>query len=290
MYPPTFDYIRANSVEEAVQLLQQHGDDAKLIAGGHSLIPAMKLRLMAPAVLIDISRLALDTIMVDRGYGLRVGALATHDAIARNSDVRELTTALAEAASVVGDVQVRNRGTIGGNLAHADPASDLPAAVLALGGELHVTGPNGTRTIPADDFFLGLFTTALEPHELITSVGFPGIGFKHGRSAYVKFPHPASGYAVVGVAAYLETDGDTITAARVAANGAFDHATRLTAVEEALAGAPLSVEALSAAAEKAADGFGSEDFMADLFASADYRAHLLKVYTKRALLRAAGLA
>lgn len=290
MYPPTFDYVRANSVEEAVQLLQEHGDNAKLIAGGHSLIPAMKLRLMAPAVLIDISRLGLDTIMVDRGYGLRVGALATHHAIASSDEVHQHAAALAEAASVVGDVQVRNRGTIGGNLAHADPASDLPAAVLALGGEIHVTGPNGSRTIPADEFFLGLFTTALEPNEIITNIVFPNIGFKRVRSAYEKFPHPASGYAVVGVAVSLETDGDTITTARVAANGAFDHATRLTAVEDALTGATLSAETLSAAAEKAADGFSTDDFMADLFASSEYRAHLLKVYTKRALLRAAGLA
>ncbi len=285
MYPPKFDYYRATSVDEALSLLQQHGDNAKLLAGGHSLIPLMKTRLAQPAVLIDIGRIdALKGIQVD-GDTLRIGPLTTHADIAASEDVQGRAAALADAAGVVGDVQVRNRGTIGGNLAHADPASDLPAAVLALGGEIEVRGPNGSRTVAADDFFQGLFTTALGGDEIITAIRIPAGGGKR-VSAYVKFPHPASGYAVVGVAAVLELDGQTITSARVAANGAFECAKRLTGAEQALAGATASDEAIAAAAQRAAEGFNADDFMSDIFASSEYRAHLLGVYTRRALQKA----
>lgn len=288
MYPPKFDYYRASSVDEALSLLQQHGADAKLLAGGHSLIPMMKMRLAQPAVLIDIGRIGeLKGIRVE-GSTLVIGPLTTHATIAASEDVQRLATALSDAASVVGDVQVRNRGTIGGNLAHADPASDLPAAFLALGGEIEARGPGGSRTIAADDFFQGLFTTALGENEIITAIRFPNVGQARGKkgSAYEKFPHPASGYAVVGVAAVLEVEGNRIVSARVAANGAFECAKRLTGAEQALNGADATAEAVASAAEHAADGFSADDFLSDIFASADYRAHLLKVYTRRALQKA----
>ncbi len=286
MYPPKFDYYRASSVDEALSLLQQHGPDAKLLAGGHSLLPMMKMRLAQPAVLIDIGRIdELKGIRVE-GDTLSIGPLTTHATIAASEDVQRLATALSDAASVVGDLQVRNRGTIGGNLAHADPASDLPAAVLALGGEIEARGPAGSRTIAADDFFQGLFTTALDENEIITAIRLPAGGQGKRVSAYVKFPHPASGYAVVGVAAVLEISGNKVTAARVAANGAFECAKRLAGVEQALSGADATAEAAASAAEHAADGFSADDFLSDIFASADYRAHLLKVYTRRALEKA----
>ncbi len=285
MYPPKFDYYRASSVDEALSLLQQHGANAKVLAGGHSLIPMMKMRLAQPGVLIDIGRIdELKGIRVE-GDTLSIGPLTTHAAIAASEDVQRLATALSDAASVVGDLQVRNRGTIGGNLAHADPASDLPAAVLALGGEIEARGPAGSRTIAADDFFQGLFTTALDENEIITAIRVPtGQGTR--VSAYVKFPHPASGYAVVGVAAVLDIAGNKVTTARVAANGAFECAKRLAGVEQALSGADATAEAAASAAEHATDGFSADDFMSDIFASADYRAHLLKVYTRRALQKA----
>ena len=285
MYPPKFDYYRADSVDDAIALLEEHGFEAKLLAGGHSLIPMMKLRLAQPGTLIDIGRIdELRQAPVDRaGQPMSLGPLLTHTEVAGAME----GTALGDAASLVGDVQVRNKGTIGGNLAHADPASDIPAAFLASNGTVNVRGPDGDRAISADDFFMGLFMTDLGDNELITSLSVP----RHDASAavgsaYVKYPNPASGYAIVGVAANVELDGDTVKSARVAANGVLDHATRLTAVEDALTGGGADADSLASAAQQAGDSLNSDDVMSDLAASADYRIHLLKVFTEKALNRA----
>ena len=175
MYPAKFDYYRATSVDEAIALLQEHGDEAKLIAGGHSLLPMMKMRLAQPATLIDLGRCdELRGLMVDRGNGVTIGAMTTYAEIAADAHVRAEFGALADACAIIGDVQVRNRGTIGGNLSHNDPASDLPAVALALDATLTLRGPGGERSVPAEEFLVGLMTTALEPGEILVSVHFPG--------------------------------------------------------------------------------------------------------------------
>jgi carbon-monoxide dehydrogenase medium subunit len=276
MYPRPFEYYRANSVQEAIQLLQQH-EDSKILSGGHSLLPAMKLRLASPAALIDISRVQELKNMSNNG-GVTIGAGVTYNDFLNNSAMQAAAPALYEAASKVGDLQVRNLGTIGGAAAHADPASDVPAALMALNATLTVVGPNGSRDISADDFFVDILTTALEPDEVLTSIKLPVAGVK---SAYEKFAHPASGYAVVGVAAALGADGP-----RVAITGSTYKATRATGVEDALKGGSMDAAAIEAAAEKAADGL---ELAGDHYASAEYRAHLTKVFAKRALLRAAGV-
>lgn len=272
MYPAKFDYVRAGSVEEAVSLLQQHSD-AKLMAGGHSLLPLMKLRLATPAVIIDIGRVPGLKGIRREGNGVMIGALTTHAEIAASADVKAVAPAVAEAAGDVGDMQVRNRGTLGGNIAHADPASDLPTVLLALGAEIHVAGPKGRRTIKAVDFFVDLMTTSLDFDEVITDVFIPAAP----RSAYVKFENPASGYAMLGVCASLAPGG-----ARVALGGSTPTPRRLTAVEAALAGGSTDY---AAAATHAADGI--DDWMGDIHASADYRMAIAPVFVERALKAAA---
>lgn len=277
MYPAKFDYTRAGSIQEAIQLLQQHGDDAKLLAGGHSLLPMMKLRLARPAMLIDIGRIPdLKNIRTD-GDVLVIGALATHTQVAASDDVRRLAPALADAAAKVGDQQVRNRGTVGGNLAHGDPASDLPPVMTALNAELTLVGPNGSRTLKAEDFFIDLFTTALEPDEILTEIRVPAAP----HSAYAKLENPASGYAMVGAAVNLTMDGNTISDARVVIGGAVPKPTRASAAESALRSNALNDDTINNASTLAADGIG--DWMGDIHASEDYRKEMAKVYTGRAL-------
>lgn len=285
MYPPSFDYRRASSVSEAVQILAASGGQARPLAGGHSLIPLMKLRLASPSLVVDIGRLAeLKGIRLADGQ-LAVGALTTHHEVETSSLVREHCPLLSEAASVIGDMQVRNRGTVGGNLAHADPASDLPAVAVALDARMVATGSAGTRTIEARDFFLGPLTTALRPDELLTEVRFPtrsalGAGTRVGM-AYLKLPHPASGYAVVGVAAAVGLDTSGVCRwVRVGVTGVADHAYRAVSTEGALAGKAPSESAVEEAARLACDGVSVQE---DLFASREYRAHLCRVYVKRAL-------
>ncbi|MCO5176982.1 MAG: xanthine dehydrogenase family protein subunit M [Thermomicrobiales bacterium] len=274
MYPRPFDYKRVSSVQEAVDILQAN-PEAKILSGGHSLLPAMKLRLAAPEVLVDISRVdELKQISADGG--LTIGAGVTYNDFLNNDAVKAYT-ALYEAVGKVGDVQVRNRGTVGGAAAHADPAADAPAALLVLGATLVAQGPNGTREIGVDDFFIDILTTALEPDEVLTAIKLPAAS---GASAYEKFAHPASGYAVCGVAASI--DASTV---KVAVTGATYKAERLTGVEDALAGGNIDAAAIEAAVENV----GDQDWAGDHFASAEYRAHLTKVYAKRALMRAAGL-
>lgn len=254
--------------------------DAKPLAGGHSLIPAMNLRLAQPGKLVDIGRLDdLRQIAAD-GDSLRVGALATHASIASSADVRTHCPALASAASRIGDPQVRNWGTLGGNLAHADPASDPPAVVLASQATIHLLGPGGRRSVTAEDFFLGLFETDLKAGELLFAVEIPSLAGK--KNAYAKLAHPASRYALVGVCVVLEMEGRQCSSARVAVTGAVPNATRSQAAEQALEGTSLDEQALNAAAQAFMDDLG-DDVMDDLHAPRDYRRAMCGVYLKRAV-------
>lgn len=280
MYPAAFEYHRPASVKEAVSLLAKHKDDAKLLAGGHSLIPLMKLRLAQPKHLIDIGRLSRLAGIREVKGAVVIGALTTHAMIEHSDLLKKKCPVLPEAAAKIGDPQVRNMGTMGGSLAHADPAADWPAVILALGAELKAVGPRKERTIKADDFFKDLLTTALQPNEMLVEIKIPLPPAKSG-SAYVKFPHPASRFAVVGVAALLTLDGKgSCQAARVALTGIGPKATRAKGVEAALEGKALDAKALETAAAKAPEGIAIQ---ADLQGSEEYKAHLARVFTRRAL-------
>jgi carbon-monoxide dehydrogenase medium subunit len=281
--PAPFEYHRARSVAEAHALLQQFGEDAKLLAGGHSLLPTMKLRLAQPAHLIDIGGIAdLRYVRGDHGY-LAIGALATHHDLAKDDTVRKACPLLAEVAAVIGDRQVRNRGTIGGALAHADPAADYPAAILALEATIVAAGPNGSREIAAGDFFVDLLTTSLEPDEVVVEIRIPYPADRTG-AAYEKLANQASGYATVGVAAVISLDaGGTCGKARVGITGVAAVASRATGVEAALEGYALGDEVIAAAARHAVDGL---DLLSDVHASADYRRRVTIGLTRRALSRA----
>lgn len=282
MYPSPFDYYAADSVSEALELLEDLDGEVELLSGGHSLLPTMKTGLAAPDAVIDIGRIDAMTGIEANGDTTTIGANTTYAEIAAHDGLGTAAPTLAQAAGAVGDIQVRNMGTIGGNVAHSDPASDLPGAVLATGATLTAEGPDGERSIAADDFFLGMYFTDLAENELLTAVEVPHLA-ETDRGAYLKKASPSSGYAMVGVAVVLETDGGTIESARVAANGAFDHATRLDAVEDALAGEPLAAETAEAAGERATDGVETDELMDDLQASSEYRGQLLRVYTRRAI-------
>lgn len=283
MIPAAFSYARPSTVEEALQLLAESDGEARLLAGGHSLLPMMKLRLSRPEKLIDIGRLTELNGVSDEGDRLVIGALTTYAQLAADSDVRRCLPALAEAAGVIGDLQVRNRGTIGGNLAHADPAADLPPVFLALDGSVTIAGQDGRRTVAAPDFIIGPMMTALGPDEMIVEVEFSRPEGKAG-SAYEKFAHPASGYAVVGVAAAVVLDDDgRMTSVRIGVTGAGESAYRAEAAEAALANQRADDDVLKAGADKVTEGV---ELASDLFASAEYRGHLCRVYALRALQRA----
>jgi len=273
--PADFDYAAPSTLAEALQLLSDHPDDAKVLAGGHSLVPLMKLRLAAPGMLIDLGRISELKGVSQDGGRLRIGAMTTHAEVAASSVVQQSAPALAQAAHEIGDRQVRSRGTIGGSLAHSDPAADLPAAMLALDGQIVARSTRGERTIGADEFFVDLLTTALEPDEIITAVTVA----VSPRSAYVKFPNPASHYAIAGVGVAVQGDG-TVSAARIGVTGAAAMAYRATAAEAALTGQALSAQSIAAAADAAYDG---RELLGDIHASAEYRAALVKVMTRRAL-------
>ena len=287
MYAADFDYYRAQSLGDAQALLAAH-PGAKLLAGGHSLIPLLKLRLAAPSAVIDIGRITeLRGVSINDGQ-IRIGALTTHAELAASADLRRSAAALAEAAAIVGDPAVRNRGTIGGNVAHADPASDLPTVLVALGARVIAVGPRGERTIDAGSFFTGIMTTALEENEILAAIVVPASEAGEG-SAYVKFAHPASRYAVLGAAASVRLKDGTCTAASVAVGGLLPSARRARAVEAALTGAaPTDAQVATAAAKVDAD-LGDE-VTGDIFASAEYRRAMAPVYVKRALLAAAARA
>ena len=279
MYPAKFDYYRASSLEEALDLLEKH-EDAKLLAGGHSLLPMMKLRLAQPPSVIDIGGLSdLSGVTRDNG-SIKVGALTTHAEIASSPVLAESCGILAEAAGEIGDQQVRNRGTIGGNLTHADPGSDLPAVIRVLGATLHMVGKGGARSVPAAEFFVDLLTTALEEKEILTAVEVPALGAGAGAS-YMKFEHPASGYAVVGAAAVVSLAGDgSCESAALYFNGVTATPLEAAGIGAALAGQNLSDAVIDAAVDAKVT---AEDPLGDVFASGSYRLHLAKVYGKRAL-------
>jgi carbon-monoxide dehydrogenase medium subunit len=280
-----FEYHAPTTLQEAIAFLTQYGGDAKILAGGHSLIPIMNLRLAQPSALIDLGKVpGLSGIREERG-SIVIGAMTTHYMVESSALLKEKVPILPEAASVIGDVQVRNRGTIGGSIAHADPAGDFPAVAVALDMQLKVVGPQGERTIGSREFFVDILTTALRPDEILTEIRVPAFGPRTG-SAYEKFANPASGYAIVGVAAVLTVDGNGVCqGARVGLNGVTGKPTAAVGVEQALIGQPLNDQTIQAAAAKAADGL---DPFSDIFASAEYRAHLARVFTKRALAHASG--
>jgi len=281
VFPNHFAFHQPTSLEEALSLLS--GDpDAKLLAGGHSLIPAMKLRLAAPTSLIDLGNINKLRGVTANG-GVTVGAMTTYKEIMESNVVRDVIPLLHEAVGVVGDPQVRARGTLGGSLAHADPAADLTAVFLAMGGEVVAVSKNGARTIAADDFFVDLWTTVLRPDEIITELKFAAQGGSIGTS-YQKYEHPASGYAVVGVAVVVSLDtSNTCTRARIAVTGATSKATRAMPAEGALTGRSLSEVTIDSAAARATEGLSING---DYFASEEYRGHLVRVLTRRALLQA----
>ena len=286
MIPAQFDYARANSLEEALTLLAQD-EDAKILAGGHSLIPAMKLRLTQPPLLVDIGRIKDLSYVREENGQLRIGAATTHYQVESSDLLKKICPLLPDCASHIGDMQVRNKGTIGGSLAHSDPAGDWPAAIIALDAELVAVSKNGERTIKADDFFVDLLTTALQPGEILREIRINKTNGRTGQ-AYVKMHHPASGFAVVGVAANLSLNGGgECKAAGIGITGVSARAYRASGVENALSGAKLGDEAIAAAASHATD---SIDVNGDLFASADYRRHLAEVYTRRAISTAIGQA
>ena len=283
MFAAPFDYFRASSIDEAHQLLQKH-PGAKLLAGGHSLIPLLKMRLTAPSALVDIGRIKELRGITSHDGTIRIGALTTHAEVATSSELKASCPMLAEAAAQIGDPQVRNCGTVGGNVAHADPASDLPTVFTALDATFTAAGPKGARTIPAARFFQGMMTTALDERDILTAVEFAASRTGDG-TAYEKFTHPASRYAVVGAAAVVSVKGGVCTAARVALGGLLPAATRLPAVEAALAGANASTDTAAKAAQLASQHLGG-DVLEDIYASAEYRRAMAIVYVRRALTTA----
>ena len=280
MYPAQTNYHRAGSVAEAVQLLAAN-EGAKVLAGGHSLIPAMKLRLAVPSALVDIGRIEALKGVTLNGGSLSIGALTTFAEIASSDLVKTHAPLLAEAAGVVGDPAVRNRGTIGGNVSHGDPASDPPTALTALGATYNVSGPGGDRSIAASDFPTGLLENALQDNEILTGVSVPTTPSGSG-SAYVKFPHPASRYAVVGAAVVVAVQGGICTSASVVLGGVETTPTRASAVETVLVGSDLGESALGAAAMSLPNDL-TGDPMSDIFASDEYRRSMAAVYLYRAL-------
>jgi len=283
MFPAPFTYHRATSVSEALSLLQQHADTGKVLAGGHSLLPIMKLRLAQPEHIIDISGIDELRSISFGADSVTIGALVTHRELATNNELAEAVPLIQQMARVVGDQQVRNLGTIGGALAHADPAADYPAGMRALDVTVLATGPNGDREIPIVEFFQGFLTTALEPDELLTGIRIPTLPAGAG-SAYEKLPNPASGYATVGVAAVaVKADDGSIADLRVGITGASDVAWRATVVEEALKGTSPDEAAIKAAAAQATDGV---EMLDDKHGPADYRARVTRNLVRRAIARA----
>jgi len=288
MIPAPFEYHAPKTLEEALRLVERHGDEAKVLAGGHSLLPLMKLRLAAPRYVIDIGRLRGLSYIREENGRIAIGALTTHAEIEQSALLAEKCPLLAETAASIGDVQVRNRGTVGGSLAHADPAADYPAAVLAIDAEIIAASTAGTRTIPAREFFVDMLTTQLHPGEILTQLRFAARP-PHSGAAYEKLHHPASGFAIVGVAAHISLGekGSLIERAAVGVTGLGPKAFRAEAVERALNGKPVSQNAperlIADASRQAADGV---EPLSDIHASREYRREMAKVYARRALTRA----
>ena len=281
MVASAFDYHAPSTVEEALSLLNDDAD-AKVLAGGHSLIPMMKLRLSEPSALVDIGKISGLSYINESGGALAIGGTTSYYDIINSDAVQQNAPVLAEAAAIVADPQVRNMGTIGGSLAHADPAADLPAVMLALGAEMVATSAGGSRTISADDFFVDLFTTALEANEILTEVRIPAQGAGSG-AAYAKMANKASHFAIVGVAASVTVSGGSVTAARIGVTGAGSSASRASDSEERLVGSSGDADAIRSAAGRASNGIEMNE---DVHASAEYREHLTKVFALRAITAA----
>ena len=290
MFAADFEYRKAGSIMEAVQLLADN-PGAKLLAGGHSLIPLMRFRLARPEVVIDIGGIANLRGITVSGDTINIGALTTHAEIANSADVQRANGLLAEAAGGIGDPAVRNRGTIGGNLAHADPASDWATVLTALGATVSAQGPAGSRTIAVADLIEDAFTTVLGENELITTISVPTLAANQ-RAEYAKMSHPASFYAVVGGAVVVTMDGDRCTAASVAVGGLTPRPVKAPAVEQALSGSTLTMSSIGDATARLSEDLSAAgvDIIGDVFASADFRASIAPVEVKHALLHAIGLA
>jgi len=283
MIPAAFDYIAPQNMDEAVQVLVTHGEEAKVLAGGHSLLPLLKLRLASPKLLIDLSKVPGLSGINQQDDKIVVGALTTHYQIESSALLKVKCPLLPEAAAAIGDVQVRNRGTIGGSLVHADPSADWPAAIIALGGELKLTGPKGQRQIAAEEFFLGPLTVALEPTEILTEIRAP-VSSRRSGSAYLKKAQQASGFAIVGVAVWLRMDAKgRCEDIGVGVTGLSEKPFRAKAVEERLRGNKLTPKLLEQSAAQVTEG---REPLEDLHASAKFRVHLAQVYTSRALQEA----
>jgi aerobic carbon-monoxide dehydrogenase medium subunit len=280
MLPASFGYVAAHSVEEALELLVKHGDDAKLLAGGHSLIPAMKLRLASPRYLIDLGSVpGLRGVRID-GESLAMGALTVHADIAASDLVSKQLPGLADAASMIGDVQVRNRGTIGGSIAHADPGADFPVILTALNASFVLQSTSGSRTVAVDDFFIDFYTIAMNANEVLTEIRVP-LPMSGSGTAYAKLPHPASGYVVVSAGVLITRQASGSCAlARVVLGGLGSGPVRAVATETELQGKPLMAEVIAAAAAKAAEETDPEG---DTYASAEYKRHVATVYARRAI-------
>ena len=290
MFAAEFEYRKAGSIADAVRLLSEN-PGAKLLAGGHSLIPLMRFRLARPEVVIDIGGIdGLRSIRISDGT-INIGALTTHAEIANSAEVQQANGLLAEAAGGIGDPAVRNRGTIGGNLAHADPASDWATVLTALGASVSIQGPSGSRTVAVGDFVEDAFTTGLSEDELITTVIVPVLAANQ-RAEYAKMAHPASFYAVVGGAVVVTMDGDRCTAASVAVGGLTPRPVKAAAVEQALSGTTLTMASIADATARLSEDISAAgvDIIGDVFASADFRASVAPVEVKHALLHAIGLA
>ncbi|MFC5948790.1 FAD binding domain-containing protein [Pseudonocardia lutea] len=283
MIPAKFDYVRPSSVEEAVSALQQGGDDAKILAGGQSLLPVLRLRLAAPSLVVDLGGIAELRQISEDGDRIAIGAMAPHHDVMRDDLVKQHVTLLSQATATVADPQVRHRGTLGGALAHADPAGDLGAVALALDAEFVIAGSSGTRTVPAGEFFVDYFTTAIGEGEILTQVRFPK--YTGWSSHYEKFNRTAQAWSMVAVAAALRVEGGSIAEARIGLTNMGTTPIRATGVEQALVGQPATADTVRAAAEHATEGTAAPS---DADAAADYREHLARVLTGRAVLAAAG--
>jgi carbon-monoxide dehydrogenase medium subunit len=287
MIPSNFEYFAPTTIEEALKLIDRHGDECKILSGGHSLIPVLKLRLAAPAVIIDVGRVkGLKTIKVD-GDAIRIGSGVTHAEIAASAELRRYCPLLGLTAAQIGDQQVRNRGTIGGSLAHADPAADWPATILALGAEIVARSSSGERAIQASDFFVDLMTIAVEPNEIVTEIRIPKPA-QPNRGVYLKVPQSASGFAVVGVAAQLKMANGKCEDVGIGVTGLAPKPFRAASVEAALRGQTIDEATVTAAAAKADKE--AADAMEDIHASGDFRRHLARVYARRAVQAAAARA